>query len=46
MAARNVLVPGAFAGGGTDFTEAVHEIGILGLAAQGGSLTTSDFVFV
>jgi Ca2+-binding RTX toxin-like protein len=46
MAARNVIFPGAFAGGGTDFTEAVHEIGILGLAAMGGSLTTSDFVFV
>lgn len=46
MANRTTLFPAAFAGGGTDFTEAVHEIGILGLAAQGGSLTTSDFVFV
>lgn len=46
MLGRTTLLPATFAGGGTDFTEAVHEIGILGLAAQGGSLTTSDFVFV
>lgn len=46
MLARTTLLPAAFAGGGTDFTEAVHEIGILGLAAMGGSLTTSDFLFV
>ena len=46
MFARTTLLPAAFAGGGVDFTEAVHEIGILGLAAQGGSLTTSDFLFV
>ena len=46
MLARTTVLPNAFAGGGTDYTEAVHEIGILGLAAQGGSLTTSDFVFV
>ena len=43
MLDRTVGIPAAFAGGGVDFTEAVHEIGILGLAAQGGSLTTSDF---
>ncbi len=43
---RTAVTPGLYAGGGTDFTEAVHEIGILGLAAMGGSLTTSDFLFV
>lgn len=46
MLDRTVGIPAAFAGGGVDFTEAVHEIGILGLAAQGGSLTTSDFNFI
>jgi hypothetical protein len=37
--------PGAFAGGGSDFNAASHEIAVLGLAAAGGSLSTTDIVF-
>jgi hypothetical protein len=40
-----LFAPGAFAGGGSDFVAASHEIAVLGLAAAGGSLSTSDIVF-
>jgi hypothetical protein len=40
-----LAAPGAFAGGGSDFVAASHEIAVLGLAAAGGSLSTSDIVF-
>jgi len=38
--------PAAFAGGGSDFVAASHEIAVLGLAAAGGSLSTSDIQFI
>jgi len=34
-----------FTGGGSDFNAASHEIAVLGLAAAGGSLDTTDIVF-
>ena len=40
-----LFAPGAFAGGGSDFNAASHEIAVLGLAAAGGSLDTTDIVF-
>jgi hypothetical protein len=40
-----LFAPGAWAGGGTDFNNASHEIAVLGLAAAGGSLSTADIVF-
>ena len=40
-----LFAPGAFAGGGSDFDAASHEIAVLGLAAAGGSLSTADIVF-
>jgi hypothetical protein len=40
-----LFAPGAFAGGGSDFNAASHEIAVLGLAAAGGSLSTADIVF-
>jgi Ca2+-binding RTX toxin-like protein len=40
-----LLAPGAWAGGGSDFNAASHEIAVLGLAAAGGSLSTADIVF-
>jgi hypothetical protein len=40
-----IAAPGAFAGGGSDFNAASHEIAVLGLAAAGGSLDTTDIVF-
>jgi hypothetical protein len=36
-----LFAPGAFAGGGSDFNAASHEIAVLGLAAAGGSLSTT-----
>jgi hypothetical protein len=40
-----LFAPGAFAGGGSDFNAASHEIAVLGLAAAGGSLDRRDIVF-
>ena len=40
-----LLAPAAWAGGGSDFNAASHEIAVLGLAAAGGSLSTADIVF-
>jgi len=44
--AGRLLAPGAFAGGGSDFNAASHEIAVLGLAGKGGSLDTSDIQFI
>ena len=44
-ALARIAAPAAWAGGGVDFVAASHEIAVLGLAAAGGSLSTSDIVF-